>query len=68
MKIRTAILSKNRLTDAFVEKMWSLMPHVETVDLSNNMLTDKILNNMLVTKRLQKNKNLLLFNNKLKEK
>lgn len=48
--------------------MWTLMPHVETVNLSNNNLTDKILNNMLTTRRLQKNKNLILFNNKIKER
>lgn len=68
MKVRTAILSRNKLTDAFIEKMWSLMPHVETVNLSNNNLTDKILNNMLTTRRLQKNKNLILYNNRIKEK
>ena len=66
VKIRTAILSRNKLSDAFVEKMWTLMPHVETVNLSGNNLTDRILNNMLTTRRLQKNKNLILNNNKIK--
>ena len=69
IKLRTIKLIKCRLTDATIEQLWRYFKQTTTLNLSQNHLSDKTIDSLLVAKPLMVNlRSVVLSQNLIKER